>query len=595
MKYLQLLLAITICLLFGAPVSAAVESIDNGYNERITGFSVDMNLKDNGTLAVNEIINYDFGDNQKHGIYRYVPTVYRARHGSPRQSLSGLKVTDTAGKIQPVNIEDNNYYLNLVIGNPDKLVSGIQTYKISYLVQNAISSNQNEDFFAWDAIGTGWDVPLNNVSVQLTMPSEVAAALTDLKCFRGTVESSSACNLTREEGKISLILNKLSPSQGITVNAGFNKGTFPDPSWFEHFFWEQPWYFALPIISLIVYLTVWIRRALGARGRGTIVPIYDAPRDLPPTEASIVLHDYVEKKALAAEIIYLAIKGYIKIRRVERTGFKLPFTKDDYQLIKLKNPDDMLSTNQSLLFSALFTKFTLPNDLNADVLKAILKPLPPETKPISVTSLSDISADFTSQNYAAHQAAYKDVTKKGYYTINPWFTKGIFAAIGIILLVLGVFIAIYMLSTPLQYFVLALPGTMGLLFALVLPVKTREGMLAKENLLGLQMYIKTAEIDRIKFHNAPKKDPQKFEELLPYAIIFGLEKEWGKQFEDVYKDDPAWYDGNLQAFTVLALVNNIGDFSSVATEAMAQASMEAAGSSGGFGGGGGGGGGGGSW
>jgi uncharacterized membrane protein len=102
------------------------------------------------------------------------------------------------------------------------------------------------------------------------------------------------------------------------------------------------------------------------------------------------------------------------------------------------------------------------------------------------------------------------------------------------------------------------------------------------------MYIKAAEIDRIKFHNAPAKNPEKFEELLPYAIIFGLEKEWADQFKDVYKTPPTWYDGNMSTFSIIALSHDISSFSDAAVAAAVTSS--AASSGGGFGGGGGGGG-----
>jgi hypothetical protein len=46
------------------------------------------------------------------------------------------------------------------------------------------------------------------------------------------------------------------------------------------------------------------------------------------------------------------------------------------------------------------------------------------------------------------------------------------------------------------------------------------------------MYIDTAEDEKIKFHNDPEKYKGVFEKLLPYAMIFNLEKKWAKVFED---------------------------------------------------------------
>src|SRR3954453_16988390 len=41
--------------------------------ERIRQYSVDVAVQEDGTALVRETINYDFGSNQKHGIFRDFP------------------------------------------------------------------------------------------------------------------------------------------------------------------------------------------------------------------------------------------------------------------------------------------------------------------------------------------------------------------------------------------------------------------------------------------------------------------------------------------------------------------------------------------
>jgi uncharacterized membrane protein len=122
------------------------------------------------------------------------------------------------------------------------------------------------------------------------------------------------------------------------------------------------------------------------------------------------------------------------------------------------------------------------------------------------------------------------------------------------------------------------------------------------------MYINTAEKHRIEFHNDPKKFRGVFETLLPYAMIFGLEKKWAKEFEDLYKDtQPDWYRGDFDVFDIymLTMVTNSLNRSvkSATTKAYGSGSglrtsgwsSGGSGFSGGSAGGGGGGSGGGSW
>ena len=111
-----------------------------------------------------------------------------------------------------------------------------------------------------------------------------------------------------------------------------------------------------------------------------------------------------------------------------------------------------------------------------------------------------------------------------------------------------------------------------------------------------------AEKDRIKFHNAPEKNPEHFEKLLPYAMILGVEREWAEQFKNIYNQPPSWYSDSLGGtFNSIILISALNNFNHSSQAAMfsAPGGGAAGGGSGfgggGFSGGGFGGGGGGSW
>ena len=134
---------------------------------------------------------------------------------------------------------------------------------------------------------------------------------------------------------------------------------------------------------------------------------------------------------------------------------------------------------------------------------------------------------------------------------------------------------------------------MTIAFGAVMPRKTAKGVEAKEYLFGLKKYISVAEVRRIEFHNAPKKTPQHFEELLPFAMIFGLEKQWAEQFKGMTYS-PAWYnDSQMGAFNSVVFADSLKSFSSLGASSFAPSG--GSGFSGGGAGGGFGGGGGGSW
>jgi uncharacterized membrane protein YgcG len=559
------LLVALIILISPAFVFAEISLVDLGYAEKIKVYEVHANLKENASIDVSETITYDFGNNEKHGIFRFIPTIYKARLGSPIQSLNIRSVSGQVG--DPLTYETSSEGDNQVIkiGDPNTLVTGIQVYKIEYTLDRMISSDPDRDRFRWDAIGTGWDVPIENAVIRLTSDGRLTQNRLIDNCYLGDQGGLDTCEFSTNGEGLIVAKTDIPPFTGITLESLFESNTFAAPDQLELFFWETKWYYWLPAISFLVFFGIWYEKGRDPKGRGTIVPMYDPPKGITPYEASIILDDMITKKALPAALISLATQGYIKIIKKE---VKALFTKKPEYSLELVKPLPLGSTTVEQKINDLF--FTGR----------------------SRVELNDLGESFAASNAALHHTAYKEITRKGYYVVSPIISRIIFFALSLALIVLGMMLAAYMRLEFLGFACFILSGIIGLLFAIIMPVKTKVGALAKEELLGLKMYIKTAEIDRIRFHNAPAKSPEKFEELLPYAIIFGLEKEWASEFKDVYKNPPSWYDGNMATFSVLALTHDLGGFSDAAISAAVSSSS---GGAGGFAGGGGGGGGGGSW
>jgi uncharacterized membrane protein YgcG len=114
---------------------------------------------------------------------------------------------------------------------------------------------------------------------------------------------------------------------------------------------------------------------------------------------------------------------------------------------------------------------------------------------------------------------------------------------------------------------------------------------------GFKLYLRTAEKYRMQ-----NLTPELFEKYLPYAIIFGIEKKWAKNFELIIHDNPNWYhSSSLSAGSSISSGQtfSISGFSTSFSSSFSSAFSSSGGggsggsSGGGSGGGGGGGGGGG--
>ncbi|WP_051606833.1 DUF2207 family protein [Microbacterium sp. CH12i] len=133
-------------------------------------------------------------------------------------------------------------------------------------------------------------------------------------------------------------------------------------------------------------------------------------------------------------------------------------------------------------------------------------------------------------------------------------------------------------------------------------VLTPDGALQLEYLEGVREFIRVAEADRLRmlqsYSGAERRSDGTvdvihiYERLLPFAILFGQENEWGEVLEDAYsraQRSPSWTDNSSAGFAM-----RMGAFStatrSSSTYSAPSSSSSGGSSGGGFSGGGGGGG-----
>lgn len=122
---------------------------------------------------------------------------------------------------------------------------------------------------------------------------------------------------------------------------------------------------------------------------------------------------------------------------------------------------------------------------------------------------------------------------------------------------------------------------------------------------GFKLYMDTAEKYRQKFNEKENIVPagrQVFEKFLPYAIMFGITKEWTKKMRRIYGEEyfnhyhPIWFVGpNFASFNADSLASEISSMSSHMSSTISSSPSSSGSGGGGFSGGGGGGGGGGGW
>lgn len=544
----------------------------NGQSEFINSFNAIISVNTDNSINVTEVIEYDSGSQEKHGIYR---DIYPYSSSGKRINISNIAVTDEKDIPYPWQTYREGKYIRIRIGDPDLTFQGKKIYKIQYHANRAVSHFDSYDEIYWNTTGNNWPFSINSATAMVELPS--GANIKQSACYYGVAGISESCNINNSSQASNILSfsspRVFSPSEGMTIAIGFEKGVVSEYSKFENavYFLQEYWSWivgaALILWSLISIVIRWYRYGRDPKGTGVIVPQYDVPDGLTPIEVAGIMNRRIDSTNVSSQIIYLAINGYITIKAIEQKILGL-IPKRDYEL-------------------TLNKEFHNINDIDRELLQKIFV--------VSVVGTSVKMSDLQQRFYTAISELNKIVMdtlhqKEYYKSTKHDILQKKYLISGAIVLVFAFIVNARILIV-------------GIIFLLIthflsktFTAKTQKGVETKEYILGLKDYLQIAEKDRLEFHNTPEKKPEVFEKLLPYAMVLGVEKAWAKEFEGIYVTPPTWYiTSDLTNFNALSLSNSLSGFKSYALGAFGKSSGASGSGGGGSSGGGGGGGGGGSW
>src|SRR5262249_55421773 len=101
----------------------------------ITRFDSDVTIDHSGSILVRETIVYDFGPTRHHGIYRDIPVRVDwvpKPHYDRVFPLQVLSVRGSPGTPVQYTVEDEGDNERIKIGDPDRTITGVHTYEITY-------------------------------------------------------------------------------------------------------------------------------------------------------------------------------------------------------------------------------------------------------------------------------------------------------------------------------------------------------------------------------------------------------------------------------------------------------------------------------
>jgi len=549
-------------------ISSTLVLVHAQTNEEIKAFDDQITVNKDGTVDIKETITYDFGEQSRHGIYRYIPTIKTNQDGKVfKLNFGNFIVTKNISTAEPFKITETEKQIELKIGSADKLITGVNTYTISYVVSGALAYFSDHDEIYWNINGDQWTVPVAEATSTISIPYVISENNTKLACYTGTYGSTE--QLCDKEIKNNQIFfkstNPLTAGSGMSVVVSFPKEIVAvlEPKPYVAFsetllgklvglflgLLAFSWYFLLPLIIVVIW-------AVKGRDPKATTPVvrawFDPPKSpkdgrfLTPGEVGTLGDETVDLKDISGTIIDLARRGFLKIE--ERS-------KGDFYFIKQKE-----YKNTGLLIyeeELLDVFFSSKNEIH----------------------LKD-QDNFYEKIEEVKKKLYGDVVSIGLFPTNPQSIRTIYYVIA------G--IAIFTGNIPL--------AIISFLFGRAMPRKTQEGADCANVAKSLKNFLQSQE-RQLEFQ-ANKQ--MMFEKLLPYAIVFGVEKIWAKRFVDLNMRNPSWYQGygssNFNTFIFVNSMNSsLKSFQTAATPTRSSSGFSSGFGGGGFSGGGGGGGGGGSW
>ncbi len=408
------------------------------------------------------------------------------------------------------------------------------TIVLQYRVRGALRSYPDGDQLWWDAIPEEhFGYPIRQAVVTVEMPPGFAPreAVDPVVTYGAPTEVTVSGTRIRAQAT-----RALGGNEGLSLRVQYpHDPNGRAPSWQAAF--DQQRSFeetALPLITLgglLLSIVVALGSILGllalynTRGRDPkigVVPEYlsEPPSDLRPAVVGSLIDERADPRDVIATFIDLAHRGYLVIEQDRKTGLfgigqnSFTFKRTD------KSLDDLQPYERSLM-NAMFRGGLMERDL------------------------ASMRETFYKDIMTAQTALYKLLVSEGFFSENPDTTRTTYAVLGgglFMLALVGVFllggfvdqVGLIAVIVPGSFFVPAMGLTM---IARFMPAKTRKG--AEEAAKWKAFYRYLSNLEK---YTSVEQARGRFEDYLPYAVAFGLDKQWVRAFASL--DDmpiPRWY------------------------------------------------------
>ncbi|NDJ62875.1 MAG: DUF2207 domain-containing protein, partial [Chloroflexi bacterium] len=423
--------------------------------------------------------------------------------------------------------------LQYVFGQP--ITDASQTFEITYTVDGALRVYEGGDQLWWDAIPEehfGFPILSSTITVMLPDgfgpregidPIETFGAPTTIQVNGETVVIEATAGV--------------GPNEMLSVRVQYPHD--PDArmaAWQSDFdaqraFEEN----VLPIITVVVLLVSLLITVGGPllaftlwRTRGTdpqIGPVPEhlsaPPSDLPPAVAGSLVDERADVRDVMSTALDLGNRGYLVIEETQSPAVFGLSTNRDYTFKRTDKPLDDLRSFERRFVDNVF----------------------------SGARMERTFASLREQFYAViphiQRDLYREMVHDDFFNASPQTTRAFWQGVGMTLFAaaFGLIFLIIFLEWDFTPAIFCLPMAIGvasiamLIAAPNMPAKTRKGAEEAAKWRAFMAYLRN-----LTAYDDVESAASRFDQYLPYAVAFGLEKTWVRQFEGTRNVSiPPWY------------------------------------------------------
>ena len=562
---LLVLLLSVVCLAvgFGTAKPASAETTRTSerlyYHPYLSGYSVEMDIKSDRSIAVTEDITVYHYNNT--GFIRDIPV-------NAGEVIKNVKVCEITSGVPTsvyydIFVEDNSF-LSIDIGD-SRYKNDEHTYRITY-DYCMTKAQEGANKLALTPIGTGWPCEIANISFIIKLPEGYIKD--SVSCFYQAESGDDVVKLepTTEtiDGRtvISYVENKYVISDyALRVDLEFEEGALTT------YFDFTPYWF---IIAAAVILFILVAVKFLCFNKNSLTPYvnFDAPNKMSPLLMGKLIDGKIDSEDITSMIFYWADKGYLKINfddqrdpTLIRIVRALPQTAPDYEQIMFA---ELFNGLDAIKPSFLRNRFYITTDKVTRMLNSKTKGLY-ERKSVILSCIFAIIAGLmlgiTPMLLTLFQISVRYFVFAPFIAVVPLLFVYVFstclannkfktkksAKILLVCLaaIIGAFLTLfYTVFVPSFIFgiipkiLLCLITCVTVGTSVIIVSRTKEYTQQLNEIVGFKNFIELVEKDKLE--KLLEEDPEFYYHILPYAQVLGVSDKWEEKFKDITVRPPEW-------------------------------------------------------